>query len=663
MRAAFTILAAVLMTTSCGEQVGGGSEAADASDGILVSPDAGDLRTIEVSPSDADAGEEDGYTGPCSTNECCQVQYWYCPESFLGDELWRIEVIVDICDDEGVPCQPVFGDPDDSCEWEVVSQGECELVFDCNPHGDIDLGTQVCEVENPDGTTTFGEQQVWCNKGQLQYGDCIACEDEVCDGVDNDCDGIIDEGEYPCETECGPGTAICIDGEIVLCDAPTSTPEVCNALDDDCDGDIDEDLVNACETECELGVEWCVDGEWGSCTAAQPLDEVCNGFDDDCDGLVDEGLDCACPPEMVGFLMPCMEDPLICGQGFKTCECADEECSATQMTECLAMCHWLPPDPLEVCDPFLGIILDEVCNDFDDNCNALIDEDLLAACYTGPGGTAGVGVCHAGGMVCEAGQWGNQIGGVGPFVPEFCADEQTPLEEDLCSGQDDNCDGEIEKVLEETDILFIVDTSGSMSSTINAVQQAMSMFAAHYADQEVVQWGLVIGPVSPGETLSMATNLVPFDQFLPLLAAVGDEDTGSEMLYDALLLSIRNLVPPGALPELPPMAWSGVSSVPSIGLWEVNWREDAHHVVVVYSDEPGQSFMNPAITQALIVEWEGAADDLAVYTFSKNFHQNGPFGWEPVAVGGGWFELTSNPAAMFDDLMQVIDETACGGGE
>jgi hypothetical protein len=287
-----------------------------------------------------------------------------------------------------------------------------------------------------------------------------------------------------------------------------------------------------------------------------------------------------------------------------------------------------------------------------------------------------VGVCIPGEMMCVSGQWGNYIEEL--FVEDMCLDEITPLEEDLCTGQDDNCDGVIENVLEDTDILFIVDTSGSMSSTINAVQTAMSMFSAHYADQDVVQWGLVVGPVQQGfsETLHMPTNLVPFDQFLGHLAAVNADSTGTEMLYDALLLSIRNLVTPGDLPALPPLSWNSpsVGSSPSINNWIINWREDVNHVVIIFSDEPGQSYLNPAANpinenmQLLIQEWAGAADDLSIYTFSQNGNQdNHPFldqpGWGPVSIGGSWFQLTANPQVMFDNLMDIIEETACGGDE
>jgi hypothetical protein len=151
---------------------------------------------------------------------------------------------------------------------------------------------------------------------------------------------------------------------------------------------------------------------------------------------------------------------------------------------------------------------------------------------------------------------------------------------------------------------------------------------------------------------------------MPHLASIDDDDTSDEMLYDALLLSIRNLVTPGDLPALPAMNWSGlgVGSSPSIDNWIINWREDVHHVIIVFSDEHGQSYLDPTTTPPLIQEWAAAADDLSIYTFSKNINQLGPNGWEAISVGGSWFELTSNPQVMFGSLMDILEETACGGG-
>jgi YVTN family beta-propeller protein len=74
----------------------------------------------------------------------------------------------------------------------------------------------------------------------------------------------------------------------------------------------------------------------------------------------------------------------------------------------------------------------EVCNNFDDNCNGIIDESLIRSCYSGPGGTANVGQCLAGTQTCSAGSWG------------VCAGQVTPGSE-ACDGIDNDCDGSVDE--------------------------------------------------------------------------------------------------------------------------------------------------------------------------------------------------------------------------
>ena len=142
---------------------------------------------------------------------------------------------------------------------------------------------------------------------------------ERCNRIDDDCDGLVDEDyevNLPCTNGIGAcallGSSICDDnGTDILCDADILDPtaELCNAIDDDCDGATDENYEIG--ARCEVGMGRCkqigstacddIGGIICNATPLAPREEICDGNDDDCDGVVDEG---ACSRDIVNHCRP-----------------------------------------------------------------------------------------------------------------------------------------------------------------------------------------------------------------------------------------------------------------------------------------------------------------------------------------------------------------------
>ena len=166
---------------------------------------------------------------------------------------------------------------------------------DGDTFGDLNNSTDACS--QPDGYVVDSTD---CDDSEASINPVAV---EVCeDGVDNNCDGNIDEGCSTCVDADGDGyDNISCGGND--CDDSNSgiypgATETCDGKDNDCDNYVDEDLTRA--TSCgvgacsgNIGIETCTAGSWGGDTC-DPLvgavAETCDGIDNDCDGQVDEGL-------------------------------------------------------------------------------------------------------------------------------------------------------------------------------------------------------------------------------------------------------------------------------------------------------------------------------------------------------------------------------------
>ncbi|MFH1466906.1 MAG: putative metal-binding motif-containing protein, partial [Pseudomonadota bacterium] len=214
-------------------------------------------------------------------------------------------------------CNGIDDDCDGTVDADAADAATWYLDGDGDGFGDPDLGLIACD--RPAGYIDDGTD---CDDGDADIHPGAA---ERCDGLDNDCDGEVDEdvqGTWYADVD-GDGygdpalsTASCDPGagwvaEATDCDDgdPAVFPgaeEVCNEVDDDCDGAVDEDLGGTWYRDadgdgygdpamesvgCAPDSGWVADGS--DCDDANSrihpaADERCNGYDDDCDGLIDD---------------------------------------------------------------------------------------------------------------------------------------------------------------------------------------------------------------------------------------------------------------------------------------------------------------------------------------------------------------------------------------
>ena len=343
---------------------------------------------------------------------------------------------------------------------------------DCD--GEIDEGVLGSWYADTDGDG-FGDPDgavEACAEGDGLVANADDCDDtnpgvyptalEVCDGIDNNCDGLTDDGEIytwyadtdgdgfgdpdvfeeTCEDR--PGFVLeAGDCDDTLTDVNPAAEEVCNELDDNCDGEVDEDTTSTyyrdedgdgygqlAETTDACEVPSGYAAAPGDCDDDLPAvnpgaTELCNGVDDDCDGLVDSGAADAATwyadTDGDGY-----GDP-----GAATVECDAPSDGVSDNTDC--------DDTTAAVNP----AADEICNTIDDDCDGAIDDadpsvDLSTATswYTdsdsdGHGDpSAAVQSCTApSGTVATADDCDDSSPTVSPSATE------------ICNSIDDDCDG------------------------------------------------------------------------------------------------------------------------------------------------------------------------------------------------------------------------------